>query len=384
MKSTNLLYPAVVMMLAVLVGASVVRAQEPITIGTVLGTSGKFAFLGEPSQKGVELAVEEINAAGGILGQKLKVISYDDEGNPAKTVNLIDRLLTKDKVAGVIGASTSGTIHVVATACEKAGVPQFYISGNSEICKGKKHVFNAAPTDELDAAGMVDFLKENLGVSKIGIIHDSNEYGTRSAESFEKILKERAPGITVVGVEKYQSTDRDMSAQMINLKNAGSQCVVIWGVGFAPAVIVKNWNQLGLQEGIKLISGAGAGSHKMIQVLQHAGEGLLFNTVLNYGAPNAKETAFIKAYQKKFNAIPPTFAAVGYDGTYLLAEALKNAKGDKTKVTEAIYKLDNFQGVQGTFSFKGGNCNGLQAGCYDMAVVKGGEYSPAEKMYPKK
>lgn len=384
MRSTILLCCAVVVMAAVFAGVPAVPAQEPIAIGTILATSGKFSFLGDPSQKGVELAVEEINAAGGILGRKLKIISYDDDGNPAKTVNLIDRLLTKDKVVGVIGASTSGTIHVVATACDKAGVPQFYISGNSEICKTKKHVFNAAPTDELDAEGMADFLKDNLKLGKIGIIHDSNEYGTRSAESFQKILQEKAPGITVVGVEKYQSTDREMSAQLINLKNAGSQCIVIWGVGFAPAVIVKNWAQLGLKEGIKLMSGAGAGSHKMIQVLESSGDGFLFNTVLNYGAPNAKETAFIEAYQKKFNTIPPTFAAVGYDGAYLLAEALKMAKGDGTKVTEAIRRLDGFQGVQGTFSFNGGNCNGLQSGCYDMAVVKGGDYFPADKVYPKK
>jgi len=383
MRSTSLLYLAVLAMMALLAGAPLTQAQEDFSIGAVLGTSGKFAFLGEPSLKGVELAVDEINAAGGVLGKKLKVVSYDDEGNPAKTVNLIDRLLTKDKVVGVIGASTSGTIHVVATACEKAGVPQFYISGNSEICKGKKHVFNAAPADELDAANMVDFLKNNLKVSKIGIIHDANEYGTRSAESFDKILKERAPNITTVSVEKYQSADRDMSAQLINLKNAGSQAIVIWGVGFAPAVIVKNWSQLGLKEGIKLMTGAGAGSHKMVQVLESSGEGLLFNTVLNYGAPNAKEKAFIEAYRKKFNAIPPTFAAVGYDGAYLLAEALKIAKGDKTKLSEAIYRIDGFQGVQGVFSFAGGNCNGLQPGCYDMAVVKNADYFPADKAYQK-
>jgi len=377
-------YLAALVMIAVLATVPAARAQETLAIGTVLATSGKFAFLGEPEQKGAELAVDEINAAGGVQGKKLKVVSYDDEGNPAKTVNLVDRLLTKDNVVGVIGASTSGTIHVVATACEKAGVPQFYISGNSEICKGKKHVFNAAPADELDAAGMVDFLKDNLKVSKIGIIHDSNEYGTRSAESFEKIVKERAPGITIAGTEKYQSADRDMSAQLVNLKNAGCQCIVIWGVGFAPAVIVKNWNHLGMKEAIKLMSGAGVGSHKMIQALETAGEGFLFNTVLNYGAPNPKEKAFVEAYQKKFNAIPPTFAAVGYDATYLLAEALKIAKGDKAKLSEAVYSIEGFQGVQGTYTFKGGNCNGLQAGCYDMAVVKDGNYFPADKMHPKK
>jgi branched-chain amino acid transport system substrate-binding protein len=364
--------------------AALLSAADPVKIGTVLATSGRFAFLGGPELKGVELAVAEINAAGGVLGRKLSVVSYDDEGNPGKTKNLADRLLTKDKVIGVVGASTSGTIHVVATACEKAGTTQFYISGNSSICKGKKNVFNAAPPDELDAAGMVDFLRDNLKVSKIGIIHDANEYGSRSAESFTKILKARAPKIEVVGSEKYQSKDRDMSAQLINLKNAGSQCIVIWGVGFAPAVIVKNWNQLGLNKTIKLMGGAGMGSYKMIKLLGDAGDGLLFNTVLNYGDPNAKEKAFIAAYQKKFKTIPPTFAAVGYDAAYLLAEAIKKAKGDASKLSEAVYTIDGFKGVQGTFSFKGGNCNGLQPGCYVMAIVKKGDYYPADKVYPKK
>jgi branched-chain amino acid transport system substrate-binding protein len=357
-------------------------AAETVRIGTILATSGRFAFLGEPERKGVELAVEEINASGGVLGKKLEIISYDDEGNPGKTATLIDRLIQKDGVIGVIGASTSGSIHVVATACEKAEIPQFYISGNSSICLGKKWVFNAAPADELDAAGMIEFLRDYLKVKNIGIIHDANEYGTRSTESFSKILAQTAPGIKIVRVEKYQSNDRDMSAQMINLKNAGSQCIVIWGVGFAPAVIAKNWSQLGLKN-IKLMGGAGLGSHQMIKSVGEAGEGFLFNTVLNYGAPNAKEKAFITAYQKKFGEVPPTFAAVGYDATYLMAEAFKIAQGNKAKLAEAINKIKNFEGTQGTFSFAADRCNGLQPGCYVMAVVRNGEYYPADKVYSK-
>ena len=352
-------------------------------IGAVLATSGRFAFLGDPEKKGVELAVDEINAAGGVLGKKLELAFYNDEGNPAKTANLIDRLIKKDQVVGVVGASTSGTIHVVATNCEKAKIPQLYISGNSAVCAGKEHVFNAAPADELDAVTMAEFLRDNLNIKKLGIIHDANEYGTRSAESFTAILKETSPEIKIVGIEKYQSGDRDMSVQLTNLKNAGSECIVIWGVGFAPAVIVKNWNQLGLKN-IKLMGGAGMGSHKMIKVLGPAGEGLLFNTVLNYGDPNAREKEFIGAYQKKFNAVPPTFAAVGYDAAYLLAEGLKLCNGDTSKLSEALHKISGFAGVQGTFTFGPEKCNGLMPGCYVMAVVKDGAYYPGEKVYPKK
>ncbi|RJR18650.1 MAG: hypothetical protein C4582_11385 [Desulfobacteraceae bacterium] len=365
----------------VLLAAEWTEAEE-IRIGTILATSGRFAFLGDPEQKGVELAVDDINTSGGVLGRKLKLFSYDDEGNPGKTPQLIERLLQSDKVAGVVGASTSGTIHVVATACEKAGVPQFYISGNSAICQGKKWVFNAAPADELDAEGMIAFLKENLKVKKIGIIHDANEYGTRSTESFVALLAKLAPGITVVGTEKYQSNDREMTGQLVNLKNAGSECIVIWGVGFAPGVVVKNWSQLGMQN-IKLMGGAGMGSHKMIQALGDSGEGLLFNTVINYGAPNKKEKGFIDAYQKKFGAVPPTFAAVGYDAAFLLAEALKITKGNYAKLADAIASIKNLEGVQGTFSFDANKCNGLQPGCYVMAVVKNGDYYPAAKIYPK-
>ncbi|MBN2125915.1 MAG: ABC transporter substrate-binding protein [Deltaproteobacteria bacterium] len=357
-------------------------SAESMKIGTLLATSGRFAFLGDPERKGVELAIEEINAAGGVLGKRMEIVSYDDEGNPGKTTNLIDRLISNDKVVGVIGASTSGTINVVAMAVEKAGIPQFYISGNSAICKGNKWVFNAAPADELDAEGMIDFIKENLKSTKIGIIHDANEYGSRSTESFLEMIGKRAPGIKIAGVEKYQSSDRDMSAQLINLKNAGSQCIVIWGVGFAPAVIVKNWHQLGMKE-IRLMGGAGMGSHKMIESLGEAGEGLLFNTVLNYGAPNEKEKAFIENYKKKFGTVPPTFAAVGYDAAFLLASALKSAGGDGGKLADAIYNIRDFPGVQGTFNFANNRCNGLMPGCYVMAVVENKDYYPAEKVYPK-
>ncbi len=357
-------------------------SAETLKIGTVLSTSGRFAFLGDPEKKGAELAVEEINAAGGVLGKKLELVSYDDEGNPGKAANLIDRLIGNDKVIGIIGASTSGTINVVATAVEKAAIPQFYISGNSAICKGKKWVFNAAPADELDAEGMIDFIRDNLKVAKIGIIHDANEYGSRSTESFLEIIAKRAPGIKIVGVEKYQSADRDMSAQLINLKNAGSQCIVIWGVGFAPAVIVKNWHQLGMKE-IRLMGGGGIGSYSMIESLGDAGEGLLFNTSLNYGAPSEKEKAFIQNYKKRFGILPSTQAAVGYDAAHLLAHAIKLAGGDAGKLSDAVFGIKDFKGVQGTFDFTGNRCNGLMAGCYEMAVVKSQDYFPAEKAYPK-
>ncbi len=357
-------------------------AAEKVKIGTLLSTSGRFAFLGDPEQKGVELAFEEINAAGGVLGKQIELVSYDDEGNPGKAANLIDRLISNDLAVGIVGASTSGTINVAATAVEKAGIPMFYISGNSALCKGKKWVFNAAPADELDAEGMIDFIKDNLKLNVIGIIHDANEYGTRSTESFLEQIGKRAPGIKIAGVEKYQSSDRDMSAQLINLKNAGSQCIVIWGVGFAPAVIVKNWHQLGMKD-IRLMGGAGMGSHKMIESLGEAGEGLLFNTVLNYGAPNEREQAFIDHYKKKFGAIPPTFAAVGYDAAYLLAEALKTAAGDADRLADAVSGIRGFQGVQGTFDFSENRCNGLLPGCYVMAVVKNQDYYPAEKVYPR-
>lgn len=196
------------------------------------------------------------------------------------------------------------------------------------------------------------------------------------------MIEQRAPGIKIAGVEKYQSSDRDMSAQLINLKNAGSQCIVIWGVGFAPAVIVKNWHQLGMKD-IYLMGGAGMGSYKMIEALGEAGEGLLFNTVLNYGAPNEKEQAFIESYKKKFGAIPPTFAAVGYDAGYLLVNALKAAGGETAGLAEAISGIRGFEGVQGTFDFSGDRCNGLLPGCYVMAVVKNQDYYPAGKVYPR-
>lgn len=380
MRSTGVLLTLA--FLVTLVSAQPLWAEDTLRIGTVLATSGRFAFLGDPEQKGVELAVEEINANGGVLGKKLELVSYNDEGNPAKTANLIDRLFKKDQVLGVVGASTSGTIHVVATAAESAKRPQFYISGNSFICQGKEWVFNAAPADELDAQGMVTFLKNNLKVDQIGIIHDANEYGTRSAESFSQLLEGMAPGIKIVGQEKYQSSDRDMTAQLTNLKNAGSECIVIWGVGFAPAVIVKNWNQLGMKD-IYLMGGAGMGSHRMIKTLGPAGEGILFNTVLNYGAPNEKEKAFLEAYHEAFDAVAPTFAAVGYDGAYLLAEAIRLADGDASKLADAIENIKGFEGVQGTFSFSEEKCNGLQPGCYVMAIVKDGEYYPAARIYPE-
>jgi branched-chain amino acid transport system substrate-binding protein len=370
-----------------LIGATVLSAEvsfaaDSFKIGTVLAMSGRFAFLGDPERKGVELAVEEINAGGGVLGKSLEIVSYDDEGKPGKTAILADRLIKKDNVIGVVGASHTGTIHVAATACEKACVPQFYISGNSSLCKGKRWVFNAAPADELDAAGMVEFLRDNLKVKEVGIIHDANEYGTRSAEAHMRMMSEMAPKIQVVGIEKYQSSDRDMSAQLINLKNAGSECIVIWGVGFAPAVVVKNWSQLGMKH-IHLMGGAGMGSYKMINTLGEAGEGLLFNTVLNYGDPNAKEKAFLAAYRKKFGVVPPTFAACGYDAAYLLVEAIKIANGNREKLAEAICEIKGFEGVQGTFSYSTNKCNGLEFGCYVMAMVKNKDYYPAHKVFVK-
>jgi branched-chain amino acid transport system substrate-binding protein len=373
----------VVLMLAVLCSGVIVMAQEKgsIKIGGVFSTSGTFAFLGDPEEKAFLLALEEINKAGGVGGRKLEAVSYDDEGNPGKTSSLIDRVLTKDKAIAVVGGSTSGTIHVISTAAENAKIPYLYISGNSALAAGKKFVFNAAPADEVDADVMIAFLENNLAVKKIGVLHDANEYGTRSAEMFAEKLK-KSGKLTIVGTEQYQSKDRDFSGQLVNLRNAGSEAIVLWGVGFAPTSIIKNWAQLGMKN-VHLMGGAGMGSKKMLEVAGVASDGVLFNTSLNYGDPNPREKAFIDAYKAKFGTLPTTQSAVGYDGGTIIFEALKKVGPDPIKIRDFIENMKGYKGVQGTYTYSAENHNGL-IDCYTMALIKNQDYTTAEKTFPKK
>lgn len=373
----------IVFMLVVIGSFGIVMAQEkaPIKIGGVFSTSGTFAFLGDPEAKAFLLAVEEINKAGGVGGRKLEAVSYDDEGNPGKTSSLIDRVLTKDQAIAVVGGSTSGTIHVISTATENAKIPYFYISGNSALAAGKKYVFNAAPSDEVDADGMIAFLEHNLAVKKIGILHDANEYGSRSAEMFANKLK-KSGKIAIVGTEQYQSKDRDFSGQLVNLRNAGSEAIVLWGVGFAPTSIIKNWAQLGMKK-VHLMGGAGMGSKKMLEVAGPASDGILFNTSLNYGDPNPREKAFIEAYKAKYGTLPTTQSAVGYDGVYLVFEALKKVGPNPAKIRDFVENMKGYKGVQGIYSHSPDNHNGL-TDCYTMALIKNQDYTTAEKTFPKK
>jgi branched-chain amino acid transport system substrate-binding protein len=202
-------------------------AQE-LKLGVLLALSGPAAYLGDPVQKSLRLLAEKYNAAGGITGHKLTIITYDTEGNSGKAVQLFRRLVESDGAQVVIGPSTTGESLTVKSVANELKVPLISFGAGTDIVTPvTRFVFKVPPTDEIEIRQFVaDFAQR--GVKKLGLIYASNAYGQSGAT----LLQRFAPGggLTVVAAEQFQPLDSDMTPQIVRVRNAGPDAMLIWSI----------------------------------------------------------------------------------------------------------------------------------------------------------
>ena len=230
---------------ALALGAVVAMAADPIKIGAVLSVTGPAAFLGDPELKTLQMYVEDLNTKGGVLGRKLELVHYDDGSDANKANGFTKRLIDNDNVDVIIGGTTTGATMSMVPLVTKAEVPFISLAGAVVVIEPvKKWVFKTPHTDRMAAEKVFEDMKKR-NLTKVALLSETSGFGQSGKKETEAVAAKY--GITLVANETYGPKDTDMSPQLTKIKNtAGVQAVFVFGLGQGPAIVTKNYKQLGM------------------------------------------------------------------------------------------------------------------------------------------
>lgn len=344
---------------------------QVVKIGVVGPLTGPVSPTGLMMRNGIQLAVNEINEAGGIKGVgKVELVIEDSKCIPAEGVNAVQKLVHRDRVAAVLGDVCSFATIAEMKVTERGETPQMTpVSASHNVTEqGNKWVFMVQAVDRLAAALVADFAVKDLKLKKLAIIHDQSEYGKDGADVIEATLKKY--GITVVARESFRFRDVDFTGQLLKIKDKAPEGLFLWGIYGEISLIMKQSKQLGMKF-IPLASDAQA-YPDYIKLAGEAAEGTITEAVFVATDPDPKVQAFIKKYQAAFGEVPDPGAALGYDAMNVLAAAVQRAgSADRAKIRDALATLPGHSGVTGETKFneRGENVRGNF-----IILVKGGKH----------
>lgn len=311
--------------------------SNTIKLGSIGPLSGGVAVYGTEARNAIELAVEEINAAGGVNGQNFELISEDDEGNPEKSVSAYKKLVTKDGVKLIVGSLTSGcTLAITPLAQAQKVVLVAPAATNPAITDAGDYIFRACYTDPFQGTVGAKFAAENLGTKRAAILYDvGNDYSVGLTDNFVKKFTEE--GGEIVAKESYTTGDKDFNAQLTKIKNANPDVVYLPDYYGTVALISKQLRAQG-------ITTPTIGPDGWDGLAEGAGDELLNGFYSNHYASDSsdeKVQKFAAAYKAKFGTAPTSFAALAYDSVYMIKDAIAAAgSAEPDKVRDALEKTN--------------------------------------------
>lgn len=353
---------------------STTYAASVYKIGGIFSSTGASSFLGDPEKKTMEMMVDKINSAGGIDGHMLEAVIYDSEGDPAKAVSAVNKLIHKDKVIAIVGPSTTPTTLAVVNFVERAKIPLISCAAGINITSPvKPWVFKTAQSDRLAVSALYAHM-EKKGVKTVGIISVSNSFGESGLEQLVALAGDY--GITIVVKEGFGANDTDTTPQLTKIKGASPDAIICWGTNPGPAVVAKNLKQLKID--IPLYQSHGVASAKFIDLAGDAAENIVLPSgkilVIDQLSADDLQRSVLKEYETmymaRYGGTMSGFGGYAHDAMTLLAEALKGSKGDRQKVRDALENIKDHVGVTGRFSFTAQDHNGLTPEAFVMVEIK--------------
>jgi branched-chain amino acid transport system substrate-binding protein len=356
-------------------------AVAQVKIGAILSVTGPASFLGDPEKRTLEMYVADINAKGGVNGQKLELIVYDDGGKPNEALTFAKRLVDEDKITAMVGGSTTGSTLAIIPVFEEAQIPFISLAGAVQIIQPvRKWVFKTPHTDTMACEKIfADLTKRKL--TKVALISGSDAFGKSMRDQCVTVAPKA--GITIVHEETYGPGDTDMTPQLTNIKGkADVQAVINPGFGQGPAIVTRNYRQLDIK--LPLYQSHGVASKQFISLAGAAAEGVRLPAaallVADKLPANDKQKpvveAYKKAYEQKTGQPVSTFGGHAYDGLMILTEAAKRAKSwDKAKVRDEIEKTKGFVGTGGIVSMSPTDHLGLDLTAFRMLEIKNGDWT---------
>lgn len=372
------------LVLVVLLGVALVlsgcgkKELDEIRIGVIAPQTGPVAAYGEGARDGIMLAFDKINAAGGIDGKQIKYIVEDNKGDQAETTNVVNKLISKDKVVAIIGPVISGTSNVAAPICNKEKIPMITPTGTAvEITKAGEYISRVCFLDSYQGSVMAKFAVENLEAKTAAILYDvASDYSIGMKDVFAEVFAEN--GGKIIETVSYTSGDADFSAQLTKLKAANPDVIYLPAYYNDDSLVLRQAQGLGITA--TFLGGDGWDAQELIDSAGTAAEGCYFTTHYSSSDPSPIVQNFLKDYQEKYNRFPIVFAPLGYDAALLLADAIDRADSlDSEKIKDAINSTKDFPGVTGTLSL---DENGDPIKEVAIVTVKDGEFELVTKMRP--
>ena len=354
-------------------------ALAQIKLGSVLSVTGPASFLGDPEQKTLEMYVEKINEEGGILGEEVQLIVYDDTGDANTARTFATRLIEDDQVDAIIGGTTTGTTMAIVPLVEDAEIPFISLAGAVVIIDPvKPWVFKTPHTDRMACEKIFEDMQKQ-GISRIGLISGAGGFDTSMREQCLAVAPDH--GIEVVADESYGARDTDMTPQLTNIRNApGVQAVLNADFGQGPAIVTRNARQLGLD--VPLYQSHGVASKSFIELAGEAANGVRLPAAALLVAEQLPDddpqkpvvVEYKRAYEERWNQPVSTFGGHAYDALFILKDAMERAGSkDPEAVREAIQRTEGFIGTAGEVNMSPDDHLGLDLSAFRMLEIEDGD-----------
>ena len=353
-------------------------AAATVKIGEVNPLSGGVSQFGIGCHQGFVLAFEQINQGGGILGQKVELVTEDNQSKPGQSSTAVRKLITQDKVVAILGDATSSATLEAAPIAQSDKIPMITPTAtNPRITEVGDFIFRVCFLDEFQGRVIAKFTRETLKAGKVFTLTDlKQDYSVDLVKFFkDEFLK---LGGAIVGEQSYSTGDTDFRAQLTSIRAARPDVVYVPGYYQEVALIVKQARQIGLT--MPFVGCDGWANQALLTIGGKAIDGCYFTNHFSPDDPSPIVKEFVAKYKEKYGVPPDTFSALGYDAARLLADAIKRAASTDSKaVRDALAGTTGFAGVTGQISFDA-NRNASKPGL--IVTVKGGKFEIAEKIAP--
>jgi branched-chain amino acid transport system substrate-binding protein len=351
---------------------------DTIKVGEFASLTGSEATFGQSSHKGTQLAIDDLNAAGGVLGKKFDLITEDDQSQAGQPATAVRKLISSDGVVAVLGEVASSRSLEAAPICQENKIPMISPSStNPKVTQVGDYIFRVCFIDPFQGTVMANFARQSLKLNSVAVLADvKSDYSLGLAKFFKQ-------GFTVAGgklaaEENYSGGDKDFSAQLTAIKAANPDGVFVPGYYTEVGLIALQARQLGLT--VPIFGGDGWESPSLVAIGGAALEGDYFST--HYSPEDTSPSAqdFDKKFQAKYGAMPDAMAALGYDSAMILADAIKRAGSTEgSKVRDALAATRNFPGVTGNITMDANRDASKPA---VILAIKGGAFKYIETIAP--
>ncbi|CZZ96108.1 binding-protein-dependent transport protein [Bordetella trematum] len=347
---------------AMLVGLAAQAHAQQVVVGATAPLTGPLSLTGKQYYNSLKLAEDDINKAGGVQGKPVKFVFEDAQASNGTAVNAYVKLVQENKPAFTFLTSYSTQNVAVAPEVAKAALPAMYAGGADSVAElGNPWLFRIRPQDSTAAVAMARFVKDDLKLAKPGILYIQNDFGQGGANAAAAFLKEQ--GLTPVGMEAYGQNDKDMSAQILSLKNKGADVILAFVYPQDGAMLLRQIKMLGIKQPV--VASSAAFVPAAMQLLSPRDLENVWGVIDTYLPATEKGKHYAERFKQRFSMDADPYGAAYYDGAMLMAQAMNAVGTDPAKLQQYLREVKDYPGVSHVYRFDDqGN------GVHDVAVVK--------------